>query len=697
MNIPDRQLTITNSGFETLDWHIEIPNDCNWLSVAPQSGQVADGNSIVTLSVEPNKAPQYGYNYCTFQVIDPNASNCPQSVQVRLNVYGPQMEIEPRGLVIYAEENMIGKSTFYIANSGYDFMDWNIETPNDCNWLVSVIPDSGTCGPDQDIKVTVTADSNKIYDEIDRVDLLINSPQVASKYYGIELETYEPNEIHVPYDYLTIQQAVDAAGIGDIVIVHPGKYEGFGISKSALTVQSTAPQDPAVVAATIVESGCRINPLEKDIKIDGLSFIYNPQIPSESIDGITICSSNTQIQNCRIIGFPGSGLYLSTSYSSDEIKINNCGILNNGYHPDCYAGGVYIRRGIVDIANCLIAENTNFGIANPGADYQTIRPRLYVDNCTITSTRPYQNNKYGIYAGWVSDFGGCSLFITNSIIDNATSPNDIEIYYHNDSYITDAVFSVSNTCIPAGQSSIYMKEPNFVNFTYGPDNIETDPCFVMAGYLRDNNTPADINDDRWIEGDYHLKSQYGCWLPSPLVNMDTAADGRLDLADFAVLASEWNETSQQQTMGTSAYYYYTYIRADLDNNGRVDVNDLMIFCDNYLYDYEQGSWVYDDVTSPCIDAGDPNSDWTNEFWPHGKRINMGAYGGTVQASMSPLQIGNPADFDNDDYVNFYDFAHLAGYWPTEQVLLEVDIDRDGIVDANDLALFADNWLWADTQ
>ncbi|MHC4312873.1 MAG: hypothetical protein ACYSW3_10465 [Planctomycetota bacterium] len=42
------------------------------------------------------------------------------------------------------------------------------------------------------------------------------------------------------------------------------------------------------------------------------------------------------------------------------------------------------------------------------------------------------------------------------------------------------------------------------------------------------------------------------------------------------------------------------------------------------------SWVQDNVSSPCIDAGDPNSDWTAELWPHGKRINIGAYGGSWQ-------------------------------------------------------------------
>jgi L-ascorbate metabolism protein UlaG (beta-lactamase superfamily) len=48
------------------------------------------------------------------------------------------------------------------------------------------------------------------------------------------------------------------------------------------------------------------------------------------------------------------------------------------------------------------------------------------------------------------------------------------------------------------------------------------------------------------------------------------------------------------------------------------------------------SWVVDDVTSPCIDAGDPNSAIGDEPEPNCGRINMGAYGGTAEASMSPV-------------------------------------------------------------
>jgi L-ascorbate metabolism protein UlaG (beta-lactamase superfamily) len=52
------------------------------------------------------------------------------------------------------------------------------------------------------------------------------------------------------------------------------------------------------------------------------------------------------------------------------------------------------------------------------------------------------------------------------------------------------------------------------------------------------------------------------------------------------------------------------------------------------WDPNSESWVVDDVTSPCIDAGDPNSPVGDEPDPNGGVINMGAYGGTAEASMS---------------------------------------------------------------
>ena len=48
------------------------------------------------------------------------------------------------------------------------------------------------------------------------------------------------------------------------------------------------------------------------------------------------------------------------------------------------------------------------------------------------------------------------------------------------------------------------------------------------------------------------------------------------------------------------------------------------------------TWVQDELTSPCIDAGDPASLVGYEPLPNGGVPNLGTYGGTTQASKSGL-------------------------------------------------------------
>ena len=79
------------------------------------------------------------------------------------------------------------------------------------------------------------------------------------------------------------------------------------------------------------------------------------------------------------------------------------------------------------------------------------------------------------------------------------------------------------------------------------------------------------------------------------------------------------------------------------------------------------SWIQDDVTSPCIDAGDPNTPIGHEPFPNGGIINMGAYGGTVEASKS--YFGKPVcktiiagDINGDCKVDFDDLMILMDHW-----------------------------------
>jgi hypothetical protein len=89
---------------------------------------------------------------------------------------------------------------------------------------------------------------------------------------------------------------------------------------------------------------------------------------------------------------------------------------------------------------------------------------------------------------------------------------------------------------------------------------------------------------------------------------------------------------------------YSDIQSGWPGEGNIDVDPLFADPDNgdfHLksqagrWDAVTRSWVVDDVTSPCIDTGDPDSPVEYEPEPNGGRVNMGAYGGTAEASMSP--------------------------------------------------------------
>jgi hypothetical protein len=52
----------------------------------------------------------------------------------------------------------------------------------------------------------------------------------------------------------------------------------------------------------------------------------------------------------------------------------------------------------------------------------------------------------------------------------------------------------------------------------------------------------------------------------------------------------------------------------------------------------------------------------------------------------------PEDFDRDCYVNFSDFGMLANHWLEENPAYKYDLFEDGVVDEDDLKVFAEGWL-----
>ncbi len=139
---------------------------------------------------------------------------------------------------------------------------------------------------------------------------------------------------------------------------------------------------------------------------------------------------------------------------------------------------------------------------------------------------------------------------------------------------------------------------------------------------------------------------------------------------------------------------YCNIQGGCPGEGNIDSDPL--FADANSGDYrlksEAGrwdptseSWVKDDVTSPCIDAGEPNNPVAFEPFPNGGIVNMGASGGTAEASKSPSGVhgkyGGGTGEPNDPYL-IYTAGHMnsIGNSPDDwdkHFKLMADIDLSG--------------------
>ncbi len=112
---------------------------------------------------------------------------------------------------------------------------------------------------------------------------------------------------------------------------------------------------------------------------------------------------------------------------------------------------------------------------------------------------------------------------------------------------------------------------------------------------------------------------------------------------------------------------------DMNNTPENTTDDFWVDGDYHLcsqaghWNQQSQAWVQDDVTSPCIDAGDPNSPIGTEPFPNGGRLNMGAYGAGGKASKS--YFGEPVcetiiagDINGDCVVDFEDLMIIISHW-----------------------------------
>jgi hypothetical protein len=177
--------------------------------------------------------------------------------------------------------------------------------------------------------------------------------------------------IHVPADAPTIGIAIAKAAPFDTIIVAPGAYfEAINFGGKVIVVQSENPNDPAVVASTIINAG-------------GLGSV------------VTFSGGEDQA-NTILDGFTITGGTIGIDAHSSRAIIRRCIVRNNSSH------GIFQADGIIEDAH--IRDNNGVGLND--CDGQ-IRRTVVCDNqyglsdCdgALTDSRVEANRGNGISNG----------------------------------------------------------------------------------------------------------------------------------------------------------------------------------------------------------------------------------------------------------------------------------------------------------
>jgi len=196
-----------------------------------------------------------------------------------------------------------------------------------------------------------------------------------------------------PADFNNIQAAIEYSSDWDTIYVFPGIYTGAGnrdidFLGKAITVQSVAPDEPYIVAATVVD--CDANESDRH-----RGFVFQNAEDSNSVlAGFTIMNGYASF---------GGGIY--SNWSSPTIT--NCVITGNTAMDG--GGGIACEDAYPTISNCIINYNDSFGRGG-GIYYdceQAISGAVNINNCTFIGNSAVRDG--GAIRGW----WGCTIAITN--------------------------------------------------------------------------------------------------------------------------------------------------------------------------------------------------------------------------------------------------------------------------------------------
>ncbi|MHC4742818.1 MAG: choice-of-anchor Q domain-containing protein, partial [Planctomycetota bacterium] len=333
-------------------------------------------------------------------------------------------------------------------------------------------------------------------------------------------------------DFATIQRAINDANDGDTIEVQPGRYTGEGnrdidFLGKAITVRSIDPNDPGIVARTIIDCQSLGRGFYFHNKEDANSILAGVTITNgyaEDGAGIYCGGADPMITNCMFLGnhatHYGAGVYCSyadptiikcifvgnraagngggmTNYDSSP-AILNCKFIEN--EAIGWGGAMMNRYSSPTIINCTFKENScreaGGGICNSGSQ------NVLILNCLFAHNQAQGSQGY---ASAVHNSGSVKIVNCTIAANLSSHGSAVRSQGYGSPHIT-----IANSIIRGNQPSQISGSEYEVSYSNieggwpGEGNIDSDPCFAYMGYVFDPCTPDDPCDDTLVIGDYHL-------------------------------------------------------------------------------------------------------------------------------------------------------------------------------------------------
>jgi subtilisin family serine protease len=471
----------------------------------------------------------------------------------------------------------------------------------------------------------------------------------------------DPNEDGTPnHPFDSIQEAIDFALYAENIIVSDGIYTGQGnhdidFSGKALKIHSENGAENCIINCENSGRGFYFHNSEaEDSILDGFTikngkayegagikcsgdssptltnlvfidnFVYSWGQKGGDGGGIYVDSGcSPVISDCSFIEnsavWNGGGLYIDNA----NLNLDNCIFQGNlvGY----YGGGLFNDTGSLTLSNCVFTDNS---AQINGGGMHNVEASLELTGCVFTKNKAIDG-----YGGAFSNDYGDTIFNDCNFISNSSRDWGGAVYnnYGSVEYsfcnfmgnisgqggaiYDDGGYPKLTNCILTGNSAVNSGGALFCNWS---DVLITN-CTFASNTAKTGKAIACDSD--WFSSDIQITN---CILWDSLDEIDNN--------DGSTFAIKYSNVMKQGTSWTG--------------QGNLNVNPL--FADPNNDDYHlksqagrwnpvSQSWVTDSITSPCIDTGNPSSDFSAETMPNGGRINMGAYGGTIEASKSDHQ------------------------------------------------------------